>query len=224
MKTNRLWLYALILIWGSASPLQALGQNAGCPDKPATLILHRGKVFTGNDAQPQVEAVAIRGKLIVGVGNTADLLQRADANTKLVDLQGKLLIPGFNNAHVHLLPINSSGPYVHDPMESILGPGPTAAQMFDYLKAAAASTPEGNWLYGMAGQAIFDDPSVDRFALDKVVPNYPVLLIGSGGHWLYLNTAAIKAAGLSETESDPFGGFYRRVPGTNVNLMCNFSG
>lgn len=67
----------------------------------AELILTNGRVFTGTDAQPWAEAVAIRGERIVRVGSATDIAALAGPSTRIVDLRGRLVIPGINDAHVH---------------------------------------------------------------------------------------------------------------------------
>ena len=76
--------------------LSASGQQA-----PADLILLNGKVFTADSAKPSAEAVAIRGERIIAVGTSAEIEKLAEWKTRRIDLQGRVVTPGFNDAHIH---------------------------------------------------------------------------------------------------------------------------
>ena len=91
---------------------------------PPDLILFNGKVFTSNSSRPYVEALAIRGERIAGVGSSKDIAGLAGKETKLIDLGGRTVIPGINDAHVHLgadpshydLPLNGDDPTYAPPL------------------------------------------------------------------------------------------------------------
>src|SRR5712692_3548579 len=80
-------------------PFTAYGQQT-----PADVILFNGKVFTGDSAKPSVEAVAIHGERIIAVGTSAEIETLAGAKTRRIDLQGRTVVPGFNDAHFHFGP------------------------------------------------------------------------------------------------------------------------
>ena len=75
------------------------GQHA-----PADLVLFNGKVFIGDSAKPFAEAVAIRGERIIAIGTSAEIETLASAETRRIDLQGRTVVPGFNDAHFHFMP------------------------------------------------------------------------------------------------------------------------
>ena len=178
---------------------------------PVRTVLHHGAVFTGDPAAPWAEAVAFEGDHIVAVGNSAALL--AQPGTTRIDLGGRLVIPGINDAHVHV--VIPEGDYVNT-ADFLPGPGPTLAEIQSLLAARAAATPDGTWLFGFIGTNIFDDPQATRRALDAVAPRHPVALFAWTGHGTWINTAAMVALGIAETEPDPFGGRFRRFAGSNV--------
>src|SRR5205085_1093498 len=74
--------------------------NQTAPD----LILYNGKIFTSDAAQTKAEAIAIRGERILAVGSTDEIKKLADSKTRLIDLQGRVVTPGFNDAHYHFSP------------------------------------------------------------------------------------------------------------------------
>lgn len=203
MRTPR-WL-GIALVLSSAPQAQAANVD---------VILKGGRVFTSDPAALWAEAVAIQGERVVAVGRNAEVLRLAGRNTRVVDLGGRLVVPGFNDAHVHSRVFH--GPLVNSP-DFVPGPGPTLQEMLDALAAAAQEYPEGTWLYGFVGEAMFQDPTVNRFALDAVTPRHPVFLMGwQGPHQAWVNTAGLAAAGIPEDAPDPLGGWYGRMPDTGL--------
>lgn len=178
-------------------------------------VFHNGRVFTADEDNPWAEAVAMHGRRIVAVGWDDQILPLAGPTTTVIDLQDRLMIPGLNDAHVHSTPMFPFGPVVN-PTEFAPGPGPTLDEMLDYVEQAATALPPGTWLFGLMGDTALFDPALSRFVLDSVAPDHPVMLIHWVGHGIYLNSAGLAAAGIAEDEPDPFGGYYGRVPDTNV--------
>ena len=166
----------------------------------ATLLFHGGKIFTADDAKPWAEAIAIAGDRILAVGADTEVLAFASDATERVDLAGRVVIPGFNDAHVHAAAPLSS----HDlglPFD------PPVTQVLDAIRTAAATTPPGTWLGGTIGGAVFDDPAARRDALDRVAPEHPVLLMGWTGHGRLLNSAALRALDLDRARPAGFAGW-----------------
>jgi predicted amidohydrolase YtcJ len=189
-------------------------------DEPPDLILHHGKVFTSDPGRPWAEAVAIRGARIVAVGNSGEVLARGGSCTRRIDLGGRVVIPGINDAHQHQSP---------DVLDHARGdnylefkgrpPGPegwdtvTWAEVRQAVAEATTKTPEGALLIGIVGAGAVDDPAANRVDLDKVAPRHRVMLITWAGHDFTLNTAAMRAFGIGEDAQDVPGGFIDRVPG-----------
>ena len=181
------------------------------PAAPRT-VLHGGTIFTGDPSAPWAQAIAIEGDRVVAVGSTAAVLAESGHATR-IDLGGRLVIPGINDAHVHV--VVPEGDYANTP-DFLPGPGPTLAEIQSLLAARAAATPDGTWLFAFIGSNIFDDPQATRFALDPASPRHPVVLFAWTGHGIWINTLAMTALGIAATEPDPFGGHFRRFPGSNV--------
>jgi hypothetical protein len=180
---------------------------------PARTIFHHGSVFTANPAEPWAEAIAIQDRHVLAVGSEGEVMALATPGTRVVDLGGRLVIPGLNDAHVHVLA--PEGAYLNAPT-FIPGPGPTLAEVEGMIAGAASALPAGTWLFAFVGSNVFDDDQSNRFALDTVSPDHPVVLFAWTGHGTWLNTRAMTALGISETEPDPFGGHFERVPGSDV--------
>ncbi|MBB4635380.1 amidohydrolase [Longimicrobium terrae] len=171
------------------------------------LILTGGKVFTADSARPWAEAVAIRGDRIVAVGSTAEISGLAGASTRRISLDGRVVIPGINDAHDHAGDAEFGVRFSADPSPM---PDPAFAAVLDSVRAVAARTPAGTWIRATIGARILDDTAARRTALDRAAPRHPVLLSAWTGHGAVLNTAALRAVRIPESARDSAGGWYER--------------
>ncbi|RYZ29422.1 MAG: amidohydrolase [Chitinophagaceae bacterium] len=178
----------------------------------ADLILTNGKLFTANSSMPYAEAIAIKGDRIIAVGTTAAITKLAGGKTKKIDLRGRTVIPGINDAHDHIGYGTPVGKYIAftEPML----PGPSFQQVLDSLAVAVKQVPKGTLIQGDLGLKIIEDSNARRMALDRVAPNHPVILNAPWGHGTLLNTKAMEMLDINETSPDPVGGRYERIAGT----------
>ena len=198
---------------GLLIPIVCLCASAGvAAAEPARTILYHGDIFTADPDAPRAQAIAIEGERIVAVGRDDEVLALVTPGTRAIDLGGRTVVPGFNDAHVHV--IVPQGVYVNSPA-FVPGPGPTLAEMQALLAGAAAAQPPGTLLLGIVGTAVQDDPGAGRLALDAAAPAHPVVLFAWSGHGTFFNSKAMELMGLAEDEPDPFGGDYERFPGTS---------
>jgi predicted amidohydrolase YtcJ len=183
----------------------ACGRGApGRGSPPADLVLTGGRIFTGDPARPWAEALAIRGDRIVAVGSSAEIAASHRAAARTVDVGGRLVIPGLNDAHVH-------EPETWQPVEAaIAGDEATAAEILAAVETAAAGAPAGAWIRGNLGLVAFDDPALDRDALDRVSPGHPVWLDNLAGHITIVDSEALAALGFAEDSTPPPGGVLGR--------------
>lgn len=193
----------LTVLLSAFLPLSALAQQA-----PADLILVNGKVFTANSAQLYAQALAIRGERIIAVGTSAEIKSLAGVKTRLIDVQGRVVIPGINDAHFHFMP---------DPRGYALqfkSMNPSWKETVDAIETAVKQTPQGTWIFGDLGLAERPGPEATRFALDRVAQDHPVLL-RYDGHGYIINSAAMPLLQIGDEEPDPAGGYYERVASSN---------
>jgi predicted amidohydrolase YtcJ len=175
------------------------------PDQPE-LILHRGNVLTMDIAQPRATAIAIANGRILAIGSDAEVLARARPGTKRVDLGGMTVVPGFIDAHSH--PASAGLSHLRE-VDCDLRSIPAIQQA---LRERAARTPAGQWVLGFK----YDDTKTAeaRFLtiadLDAVAPDHPVFVVHRGGHTAYVNTLALKLAGVTDQTPDPQGGRFER--------------
>ncbi len=174
---------------------------ASAPD----LVLFNGKLFTADPRRPETQAIAIRGDRIVAVGSDAVVKGLVGPNTRLVDLAGRRVIPGLNDAHAHLS---------MDPGNEILletqSYDPSWSELRETISKTIGQAPVGAILFGNIGTTVFGDRTVDRAKLDEVSPDRPVILGTFDGHAAILNSAALKLLAIAEDVADPMGGRYER--------------
>ena len=178
----------------------------------ADLLLFNGVVFTSDTTRLWAEAIAIRGDRILAVGKSDELAKLAGPKTRKINLGGRLVIPGINDAHDHIgygAPVSRYIAF-KEPMLQ----GPTRQQVLDSVRVAVAQVPKGTVIESTLGLAIIEDPEARRAALDAVSPDHPVILHAPWGHGTLLNTKALRLVGIGEEDPDPVGGWYERVPGT----------
>jgi predicted amidohydrolase YtcJ len=188
---------ALLAAVAFAFPVLALADDA--PE----LIIHHAKVFTADPAHRWAEAVAIRGNRIVAVGTNTAVTALAGDDTKRIDAGGRVVIPGFNDAHTH------QGPRPEGFVASFEN-DPTWALMSAALAGASDETPGDVWIFGKIGPKALADPAVNAKSLDKVSGHRKVFLSSFTGHGQILSAEAMNALRIREGSSDPAGGWYER--------------
>ena len=182
--------------------LMALSAHAQSPD----LLLINGRIFTSDTAQLYVQALAIRAGHIIATGTTAAIEKLATKATKRLDLGGMLVVPGFNDAHNHL----PDG--LRSTKLGLSGMDPAWSIVLDSLQRAVRRVPEGQWIEGTIGLSIANSPEATRLVLDKIAPKHPVRLLSWWGHVGLYNSLGMHKMGIADTQADPKGGFYERMP------------
>jgi predicted amidohydrolase YtcJ len=174
--------------------------------KEASLILINGKVWTENSAQPIAQAVALQGSTILAVGDNAEIRKLAGPDTRVIDLGGRLLLPGFNDSHVHFL---SGG-------ESLITVQLRAAnsqvEFKERIAQFANTLPKGGWIRdGLWDHQRWNPPILPNHQLiDDVSGNHPAFLWRLDGHMALVNALAMKLAGIDRNTKDVPGGEIER--------------
>lgn len=195
-------LFALVLGISCAST----GPDSLSNAPTASIALTGGRVFTADPANPWAEAVAIQRDRIVAVGTEEEIRDWIGGSTRIVPLEGRVVIPGINDAHVHQPWPTFPGANVDIPAQA------TAGQLLALIREAAAHEPSGTWIHGSLPLG-FVDGGITRGELDEAAPSHPVHLALLGGHGGLLNSSALRAWGIAEDEADPPGGSYGRSDG-----------
>ncbi|HEX9959373.1 MAG TPA: amidohydrolase [Pyrinomonadaceae bacterium] len=165
-----------------------------------SLLLFNGKIFTADAQFSVAEAVAVDDEKIVEVGKTSDLKAKYQA-AREIDLRGKLVTPGFNDAHVHflrgalaLLTVN-------------LLDTKSVEEAKARVAAKAKEVKPGEWIFGRGwDHTVWKQSFPSRRDLDQIAPNNPVYLVRVDGHVAWANSAALKLAGIDRNTPNPAGG------------------
>jgi predicted amidohydrolase YtcJ len=174
----------------------------------ADAVFLHGKFWTVNKAQPQAEALAVWHGRILAVGSDADVRRLAGPHTRVIDLGGRRVLPGFHDCHVHLL---GSGQRLS---EVALKDAKDEAEFGRRLREFDHKLPPGRWLLGgeWDHDRTFGGKLPTAKLLDKYVPDRPVFLRRYDGHMAVVNTKVLKAAGITAKTPDPAGGVIYREP------------
>jgi len=141
----------------------ALVADVAAQQAPPDLILTNGKIFTSNSSRPYVQALAIQGERITSVGTAEQMKEFAGPTTRIIDLGGRTVIAGINDAHNHLSIAPQNRVDVH--FKSF---DPSWSEARQVLAATLQTAPEGAFIYVDIGPTIFHDLSIDRTSLDKL--------------------------------------------------------
>ncbi len=163
---------------------------------PAERIFVNGKIWTADGAQPLAEALAVRGDRLLAVGSTPQIRRLANAETAVVDLHGHLVVPGFQDSHLHF-----PGPSINsihlDGLE-------TLKDIQHAIAAFAAAHPRLPWITGIGwGYAAFPGKAVHKKYIDAVVADRPVYVSERDGHMGFGNSKALRLAGITRDTPDP---------------------
>ena len=184
-----------------------------------------GKVFTINKNQPYAEAIVTEGNKIIFVGPTKDARQHIDGSTDVTNLNGKLVVPGFNDSHLHftsggdyLLGINlrpalSKEDFVFILKNYVKGKDGTSGVL---TEGSPSSPRSGEWITGgrWDHELWLEKTLPTKELIDSITPNTPVLLSRIDGHMGLANSRALELAGINKNTPDPEGGLIVRDPDT----------
>jgi predicted amidohydrolase YtcJ len=189
---------ALLIAASLSAPTIAAAQGK----QPADLIVTGGPIYTVDVTRPIAEAFAIRGGRFVFVGTARDAMSFKGPSTRVLDLHGAAAYPGFIDAHAHLLGLGLA-------LQSVdLTGTPSYEEIVSRVAARAKTTAPGQWITGNGWDQnrwpVKEFPTHE--ALDRAVPNNPVILDRVDGHAVLANAAAMRKAGITAKTADPTGG------------------
>jgi predicted amidohydrolase YtcJ len=194
---------------GGAPLLFVVLVGCGAAKEPAAdLILRGGKIVTLDPARPEAEALAVRDGKIVAVGASEEIDRYRGRETEVVDLGGKLVLPGFIESHGHFLGLGQSL------LNLDLRPCKTWDEVVERVRAATKETHPGEWILGRGWHqekwTSIPQPNVEGYpthaALSAASPDNPVVLTHASGHAVMVNARALEAAKIDRTTPDPPGG------------------
>jgi predicted amidohydrolase YtcJ len=188
--------------------LAACSKERAAPGDAATLVLRNGVVVTVDSAKPEAQAIAVRGSTILAVGTDAEIEKFIGDSTEVIDLKGRMVMPGFIDSHVHYTRLG------HAKRVLDLTTVKSWDEIVAMVAAAAKDTQAGVWIEGRGwhqekwtsppANAVEGNPINDE--LSKVAPNNPVYLVHASGHAAFANKKAFEVAGITKSTANPAGG------------------
>jgi hypothetical protein len=193
----RTLLVALVLILAYTCGVSAAAQVVA-----ADLVLKNANIYTADDKNPHAQAVAVLDGKIILVGTDAEMSRNIGPKTRVLDLKGATVVPGFTDAHYHFMGVGARE------LTFNLEGTKSLDELLGKVKERVAAAKPGEWIVGRGWIETFWKPPVfpTRWDLDKVSPNNPVILGRADGHGAVVNSAALKVAGIDRNTANPFGG------------------
>jgi predicted amidohydrolase YtcJ len=193
------WLILLILLLSDRHPLTR--------PAPADLVLTNGNIITLRAPGDRAQAVAISGTLIEAVGDVTSIQAYIGPNTKVIDLHGKTVVPGFNDVHQHPFPIYTwDKPYASLELDTVS----SMASLIDLLRRKAAITPKGMMIRGSRYNEYRLGHQPTREYLDQASTDHPILISHASGHLSAANSYLLRISHIDRDSRDPPGGALER--------------
>jgi predicted amidohydrolase YtcJ len=200
------------LLFASTLALIVIAQSAaqrGDAAAPADLVILNGKAYPADGSNSFKEAIAVRGNRIVAVGDASDIGRLRGPKTEIIDAGGGAVLPGFNDAHTHML----SGGLEMDTVN--LEGASTLDEVQSRIRAYAAAHPQTAWIRGRGwGYGAFPGSTPTREQLDASVSDRPAVMRCYDGHSVWVNSKALAAAGITKSTANPPNGTIVRDPHT----------
>jgi predicted amidohydrolase YtcJ len=210
MKASKVFASALLACLAALN----IPARTGAQGLYADLVITNANVRTMDAKRPRAEAVAVVGNRIAAVGSNAEIRKYAGSRTRTVDARGALVLPGFNDSHVHFL----SGGFQLSSVD--LRDAATPQEFAERIRRFAGRQPKGRWVTGgdwdherwpaVNGRA----PLPTKELIDGFTPDTPVFVNRLDGHMALANSAALRLAGVTRETKDPPGGLVVRDPQT----------
>jgi predicted amidohydrolase YtcJ len=178
----------------------------------ADLILINGNIITLKAKGDRAQAVAIKANKIIAIGNNDDIKKLMGAQTKIIDLKGKTVAPGFNDVHQHPAPIYTfDKPYAVLELDTVT----SMKNLIALLKRKAAITPKDMLIRGVGYNETKLGGQPIRDSLDKASTDHPIIISHVSGHLSAANSYLMELNGIDENTKDPAGGAFERYHNTN---------
>ncbi|HXG66930.1 MAG TPA: amidohydrolase [Blastocatellia bacterium] len=176
----------------------------------ADLVLVNGRIWTGDKAKPWAEAVASRGERIIAVGANDEVRKLVNSATRVIDLKGRLALPGFIDDHTHFI---DGGFHL---LSVELRDAATPQEFAERIKKHAEKLPAGRWIIGgdWDHERWPGGPLPTKELIDRYTPNNPVFVSRLDGHMALANSVALRMAKITKDTKDPEGGTIVRDPKT----------
>ena len=190
-----------------------VGGCSSADETRSNTVVVNAEVYTLDPKRPWAEALAYSGDgVLLAVGDEDEVRGQAGDDPKVVDAGGRMVLPGFQDAHLH---VPEAG--INENL-CLLPPGLTIARYERLIADCAAEQPDASWMRA-AGASLFelrDAGELPIDVLDRAVPDRPALVLDDLGHAAWTNSRGLEAAGIGENDADPQGGVFLRDPATDA--------
>jgi predicted amidohydrolase YtcJ len=221
LRAVTLWM--VLSAAGLVAGRQVAAQAKPDPVLHKTIYFLHGRIYTNDAKQPWASAIAVRDEKILCVGSIEHILLDCGGSSpeaETYQLNGQFLMPGFNDAHMHI------GGAARDKLAVVLNGTTSAEEMVKRVKDAVATHKPGEWITGSGwDQTLWPDKKFpNRLQLDEVAPNNPVFLVHISGHVAVANTEALKHAEVTRDSPNPPGGEIERYADGEATGMLKEGG
>jgi predicted amidohydrolase YtcJ len=184
--------------------------HTAAADAGPDLILTNGDIYTGDPSLPRVQALAVRGEVIVATGSNEEIARLKSSKTRVIDLHGQFAMPGFNDAHVHLVSAGLAKLTVN------LEGAKSLEEMQARIRASLPNFKPGEWVRGRGWDHTLwpDKRFPTRADLDIISRDHPMFFSRADGHVAVANSRALELAGITRATPDPQGGKFLRDAAT----------
>jgi len=196
---------------------------AACSNEPgnspgADLILHNARIHTVNEQQPWADALVISDGRIAFVGNNETALEFTGENTEVVDLEGKLVLPGFQDAHEHPLEGSTATTFMSCDLFEISSEDPNPENWLDSIRPCADEESIHGWVlgWGHSSRYLMNLDRQPREILDDAFPDIPAAFMERSSHSIWVNSRGLEVAGIMADTPHPQGGKIFKDPDTGV--------
>jgi len=199
---------AIVLILAGVLLISACNQHKSTP---ADVVLIHARIYTVNSGEPWAQAMAVREGKIIAVGSDKAIAAYQGPSTKVIDAGERMVLPGFVDAHVHMMAGAAQ-------LEQVsLNDAKTIGDFQKILKDYATAHPEKTWIQGMGWvYSVFGKGGLpDKKLVDEVIPDRPVYLLAYDGHTALANSKALEVAGITRDTPNPPSGIIVRDPVTD---------
>jgi predicted amidohydrolase YtcJ len=208
---------ATLMPEASVTPVPEVGATPGLPGTTADTVLINGKIMTVDAANSMADAIAIKGDKILGVGSNEAMRALGDASTKILELNGRTVTPGFIDPHIHFRVWGLQNVYYTPFMPPDVTDIPSLQRtLADFLKGRQP----GEWVMGYY-LGLADKMIPTKEDLDPVSRDTPVFLMHIGGHWGTANSVAMQIAGVTASTPSPQGSIIEKVDGELTGVFYN---
>ncbi|QMU63392.1 MAG: amidohydrolase family protein [Flavobacteriaceae bacterium] len=184
-------------------------------------LYFNGKIFTVNDANPWAEALVIDGNKILFVGTDAEASSFAEEGVLKINLQGKIVLPGFHDVHMHPMEVGATT------TTFVLDEAETDAENFKTkISNASAANPDVAWLigFGHSINTLFNASRSPIEIIDEAVSDRPVIIMEQTSHSMWVNSKALEMAGITVATPNPQGGIIMKDDGVLNGVLIDNAG